>query len=85
MDIKRLPGWMTFRDASAELGYNSRQAFHLAVWQQHIFTKAELSYVNIKRGDGTQPLYLVTTEAVARVKAARLAAKASRELAVTGG
>lgn len=82
MEIKRLPGWLTFRDAAAELGYRSRQAFHAAVRVQHIFADHELSYVEVKHGANVQPFYFVKTSAVARVKAER--AQRSAESEATG-
>lgn len=73
MEINRLPGWLTFRDAAAVLGYKSRQAFHSAVRNQRIFADDELSYVEVKHGATMRPFYFVTAEAVARVKAERAA------------
>jgi hypothetical protein len=74
LTIRRLPGYLTFRELQDLLGYTSRAGIHELVFTTKAFDEADLACVPTSH----QPLYLIRVEAAHAYKTRRDAARGGR-------
>lgn len=76
-EVKRLEGWMTFRQIQESLGYKSSQGVYQLVFTSRVFDAKDVRHIETAQ----QPLYLVRESAVKAYKVLRegLAEQAQRD------